>query len=86
VNSPDIKTKAVLRHPHRAALNWVDYLVIAAIALTVAAIVTATRPHLAQAQPPGTIIPAAELPAQDAPVGAQPDMIKARLGLVLARP
>ncbi len=84
MNSPDQKTKAVPYRPRRAALNWVDYLVIAATALTFAAVVAANNPHAARAQTRTSIIPAAELPSQDAQAGDEPGMIKAEIGLALA--
>jgi hypothetical protein len=84
VNSPDQKAKAVPYRPRRAALNWVDYLVIAATALTFAAVVAANNPHAARAQSISTVIPASELPAQVSAPGAQPGLIKARIGLALA--
>ena len=59
MNSPDTKAKAVPYRPRRAALNWVDYLVIAATALTFAAVVAANNPHAARAQSRATIIVAA---------------------------
>ena len=84
MNSPDKKAKAVPYRPRRAALNWVDYLVIAATALTFAAVVAANNPHAARAQTFSTIIPATELPAQVSAPGEQPGLIKARIGLALA--
>jgi hypothetical protein len=85
VNSPDQQTaKAVPYRPRRAALNWVDYLVIAATALTFAAVVAANSPHPARAQTTSTIIPASELPAQVSSPGELPGLIKARIGLALA--
>jgi hypothetical protein len=84
VNSPDQKAKAVPYRPRRAALNWVDYLVIAAPALTFAVVVAANNPHAARAQTTSTIIPADELPAQVSAPGELPGLIKARIGLALA--
>jgi hypothetical protein len=84
VTSPDIKAKAISYRPRRAALNWVDYLVIAATALTFAAVVAANNPHAARAQTRASLIPAAELPTQLAQVTEQPGMIKAKIGLALA--
>jgi hypothetical protein len=83
VNSPDQNVKAAPFRPRRAALNWVDYLVIAATALTFGAVVVANNPHAARAQTRATIIPATELPTQVAQLG-QPDLIKAKIGLALA--
>ena len=84
MNSPDTKAKAVPYRPRRSALNWVDYLVIAATALTFAAVVAANNPHTARAETRNTIIPAAELPTQLAQVTDEPGMIKAKIGLALA--
>ncbi len=84
MNSPDTKAKAVPYRPRRAALNWVDYLVIAATVLTFVAVVAANNPHAARAQTRASIIPAAELPTQIAQANEQPGMIKAKIGLVLA--
>jgi hypothetical protein len=84
VNSPDEKAKAFPYRPRRAALNWVDYLVIAATALTFAAVVAANNTHVARAQTVSTIIPAAELPAQVSSPDMRPGLIKARIGLALA--
>ena len=84
MNSSDPKAKAVSYRPRRAALNWVDYLVIAATAMTFAAVVAANNPHAARAQTRAAIIPAAELPSQIAQVNEQPGMIKAKIGLALA--
>jgi hypothetical protein len=84
VTSSDTKAKAVSRRPRRAALNWVDYLVIAATVLVFAAVVVANNPHTARAQSRSTIIPASELPAQVVPLGGQHGLIKARIGLALA--
>jgi hypothetical protein len=84
VNSPDQKAKAIPYRPRRAALNWIDYLVIAATVLTFAAVVVANKPHAARAQTLSTIIPAAELPAQVNAPGEGASLIKARIGLALA--
>ena len=85
MNSPSQKAKAIPYRPRRAALNWVDYLVIAATALTFAAVVVANKPHAARAQTlsTSTVIPADELPSQDG-LGSQSGLIKARIGLALA--
>jgi hypothetical protein len=84
VNSPGQKAKAISYRPRRAALNWVDYLVIAATALTFAAVVVANNPHAARAQTRASIIPAAELPTQVAQAMDQAGLIKAKIGLTLA--
>ena len=84
MNSPDTKAKAVPYRPRRSALNWVDYLVIAATALTFAAVVAANNPHAARAQTRASIIPAAELPSQVVQAADDPGLIKAKIGLALA--
>jgi hypothetical protein len=84
VNSPDLKAKAIPYRPRRAALNWVDYLVIAATALTFTAVVVANKPHAARAETRSTVIPANELPSQDAGLSSQAGLIKATIGLALA--
>jgi len=83
VNSPSPKAKAIPYRPRRAALNWVDYLVIAATAITFTAVVVANKPHAARAETRSTIVPAGELPSQDG-LGGQTGLIKARIGLALA--
>ena len=77
------KAKAASR-PRRAALNWVDYLVIAATVLVFAAVVAANKPHGARAQSRSTLILASELPAQSGQLGERGGLIKARIGLALA--
>ncbi len=84
MNSPDQTVKAAPYRPRRAALNWVDYLVICATVLTFAAVVVANNPHAARAQTRASIIPASELPTQVAQLPDQPDLIKAKIGLTLA--
>lgn len=80
------KTKPVPYRPHRAALNWVDYLVIAATALIFATVVAAHNPHAVRAQTRSTLNPAAELPVQTGQLGDEAGLIKARIGLAMARP
>ena len=84
MNSPERPAKAAPYRPRRAALNWVDYLVIAATVLTFGAVVAAKNPHAARAQTLSTVIPASELPAQVNAPGDQAGLIKARIGLALA--
>ena len=84
MTSPQTTKIATPYRPRRAALNWVDYLVIAATALTFGAVVAATNPHMVRAQTRSTVIPAAELPVQTSQVGERPGLIKARIGLTLA--
>ena len=83
INSPS-SAKAVPHRPRRAALNWVDYLVIAATVLVFAAVVVANKPHSARAQTRSTVILASQLPAQSSQLGERAGLIKARIGLALA--
>jgi hypothetical protein len=82
VNNSTNKAKAIPYRPKRAALNWVDYLVIAATALTFLVVVAANNPHAARAASRiSDIIPASQLPAQSAQLGSDAGLIKARIGL-----
>jgi len=86
VNSSDT-AKTVPYRPKRAALNWVDYLVIAATVLTFVAVVAANNPHAARAQSRAAdVIPASELPVQTSQLGGDVGLIKARIGLAMGRP
>jgi len=85
VNSPN-KSKAVPYRPRRAALNWVDYLVIAATVLTFVVVLAANNPHAARAQSRvADIIPASQLPPPTSQLGSEAGLIKARIGLAMAR-
>lgn len=76
------KSKAIPYRPRRAALNWVDYLVIAATVLTFLVVVAANNQHAARAQSRmSDVIPAAQLPVQSAQLGSDAGLIKARIGL-----
>ena len=79
------QAKAATYKPKRAALNWVDYLVIAATALTFIAVVAANNPHAARAQTRSTVISSADLPEQTTQIASEPDLIKAGIGLRLGR-
>jgi len=83
VNNPD-KAKAAVYRPKRPALNWVDYLVIAATVLTFLIVVAANNPHAARAMSrlAADIIPASELPSQTTQLGSDSGLIKARLGVI----
>ena len=87
MNSPD-KPKAVPYRPKRAALNLVDYLVIAATVLTFLIVVAANNPHAARAQSRAAadIIPASQLPVQTSQLGSEIGLIKARIGLAMGHP
>ena len=83
MNNPN-KAKAVPYRPRRSALNWVDYLVIAATVLTFLVVLAANNPHAARAQSrPSDIITSAELPAQTSELGSPLGLIKAKLGLAM---
>jgi hypothetical protein len=84
VTSPQTKTGAAYR-PRRAALNWVDYLVIAITAAVFFGVLAVNQTNAAPARILSTtIIPASELPSQDARTDSQEGMIRARIGLALA--
>jgi hypothetical protein len=65
----------------RAALNWVDYLVIAATILTFLAVVASNNPHAARAQSGSALITVSELPEQASSTPLDPGLLKARLML-----
>lgn len=83
MTSPQTKPAAPYR-PRRASLNWVDYLVIAATAMVFAGVLAINGTYAAHAQDRSDIIPASELPSQDAQIDSRAGMIKARIGLALA--
>jgi len=83
VPSPRIKVAAPYR-PRRAVLNWVDYLVIAATALVFVGVLAVNGTHSARAQTASTVIPASQLPSQDAQIADRGGLIRARIGLALA--
>jgi hypothetical protein len=78
------KSKAIPYRPKRAALNWVDYLVIAATVLTFVVVVAANNPHAARAmsRAAADIIPASQLPVQTSQLGSEAGLIKARMGII----
>ena len=85
MNSPN-KPKAVPYRPRRASLNWVDFLVIAATVLTFLVVLAANNPHAARAQSrPSDIVPASQLPPPTSQLGSEAGLIKARIGLAMAR-
>jgi hypothetical protein len=83
VTSPQTKIAAPYR-PRRAALNWVDYLVIGATALVFVGVLAVNSTYAARAQTLSSIIPASELPSQDAQMADRAGLIRARIGLALA--
>ena len=70
---------AIPYRPKKAALNWVDYLVIAATIATFATVVAVNNPHAARAQSRSPVISAAELPAQTSQVHEDANLIKAKI-------
>lgn len=86
MNSTDPQAKAVAYRPKRAALNWVDYLVIAATVATFAIVVAVNNPHTARAQTRSSVISSTDLPAQSSQLPESADLIKAKIGLATARP
>lgn len=83
VTSPRTKPAAPFR-PRRAALNWVDYLIIGATALIFVGVLAVNSKHAVRAQTLAGIILASELPSQDAQLADRAGLIKARIGLALA--
>jgi hypothetical protein len=79
------RSKAIAYRPKRAALNWVDYLVIAATALTFLAVVAANNPHAARAQTRAALLTSSELPEQVSQAPLDPDLIRARIRLVTSQ-
>ena len=82
--SPSSQTKTLFR-PRRAALYWVDYLVIAATILTFLAVIATNNPHKARAETRASLITASELPVQVSQLPIDAGLIKARIGLAMAR-
>ena len=74
--------KTVPYRPRRAALNWVDYLVIGATAVTFAAVVASNNPHAARAQSRADLIQGSQLPEQASQLHDSPELIKAKIGLL----
>jgi hypothetical protein len=86
-NSPtNVQAKAIAYRPKRAALNWADYLVIAATVATFAVVVAVNNPHAARAQTRSTLVPAADLPTQSSQLHDDAGLIKAKIGLATSRP
>ncbi len=68
--------------PRRAALGWVDFLMIAATVLVFAAVVSANRPA-ARSLPHITTL-SAGLPAQPEQMSGEIALIKVKIGLTTA--
>jgi len=80
------QSKATVYRPKRAALNWVDYLVIAATVLTFFGVVVANNPHAARAATRDGVILSSELPEQVSQAPADAGLLRARLGLMTSKP
>ena len=84
MTSPQTKT-AIPYRPRRAALNWVDYLVIAATALVFIGVLAVNKPHAARAQSRVDRHPGLRTSRRRTPRSAdRAGLIKARIGLALA--
>ena len=82
------RSKTIVRQHRRSALTGVDFLVIAAIVLTFAAIVSTTVSRAKATTHNGASSPAfssdlSQLPDQ---IADDPGLIKARIGLTMGRP
>lgn len=86
MKSTEPQARTASYRPRRAALNGVDYLVIAATVLVFATIVAVNNPHAARAQSRLPVISAAELPVQTGQLPEPLGLIKAKIGLATARP
>ena len=82
MDSPSNSTKP--HRPRRSILNWVDFLVIAATALTFGAVVVANKPHAKPRPIPGatTFV----LPEQPQHVPAEAALIRAKIRLLNGGP
>lgn len=78
-------SRSMARRRSRTALTWVDFLVIAAIVLTFAAVVTTTVGR-ARASTPRTYVPAQTSEIAPAPGDATLGLIKARVRLTQGGP
>jgi hypothetical protein len=91
LKSSQPQSQAAPYRPKKAALNWVDYLVIAATVLTFGVVLAVNNPHAARAQSrsnmiPANVIPASELPVQTGQLKIDPDLMRAKIGLATSRP
>ena len=75
------QTKDVPYRPRRSALNWVDYLVIAATALVFLVVVATTGDQRARANTNSALVP--NLPEQA--VKVPDELIKARIRLAVGQ-
>jgi hypothetical protein len=83
-NQPSVSQAKAAYRPRRAALYWVDYLVIAATILTFLAVLAANNPHTARAQTRANLLSASELPVQVSQLPIDAGLIKARIGLMMS--
>jgi len=86
VNPINSQAKAIPYRPKRAALNWVDYLVIGATIATFAVVVAVNNPHAVRAQSRSPVISSTELPPQTSQASEDAGLIKAKIGLATTRP
>ena len=86
MKSSQSRSQAAPYRPKKAALNWVDYLVIAATVLTFGIVIAVNNPHNARAQSRSNLIPASELPVQTGQLKIDPDLLRAKIGLATLRP
>lgn len=91
MKSTHSQATAVPYRPKKAALNWIDYLVIAATIATFATVVAVNNPHAARAQSrssviSSSVISAAELPVQIGQAHEDANLIRAKIGLATTRP
>jgi hypothetical protein len=86
LKSSQPRSQAIPFRPKKAALNWVDYLVIAATVLTFGVVLAVNNPHAARAQGRSNLIPASELPVQTGQLKIDPDLLRAKIGLATSRP
>ncbi len=82
-NHSSVSSAKAAYRPRRAALYWVDYLVIGATILTFLAVLATNNPHTARAQPRVNLINASELPVQVSQLPTDAGLIKARIGLAM---
>lgn len=77
------KPKTIARH-HRLSLTWIDFLVIAAIILTFAAIVSSTVSHARTSTHNGAS--SAAFSTEISQIPDDPGLIKARIRLAVGGP
>ena len=79
------KPRAIARrHPNRLSLNWIDFLVIAAVILTFAAIVSTTVSRARASTHNGVSSP--EFSSEVSQVRDDPGLIKAKIRLAAGAP